>query len=139
MHYVRSIAAVAAVAILITAPRISFAAESSGRQDFIQNCAGCHGADGKGHGEQAYLIANANAKVPDLTMLSKSNGGKFPTRRVYKSIDGRNGIPSHERFDMPFWGTEFQPEGQEFTRASNSQVKKRIMRIVDYIKTIQQQ
>jgi hypothetical protein len=52
--------------------------------------------------------------------LSKTNGGVFPTDRVYKSIDGRNGIPSHERFDMPFWGTTFQREGQKFTPTSEA-------------------
>ena len=111
-------------------------AASSGRQDYVQNCASCHGVDGKGHGEALYVIPNV--KPPDLTVLSKNNGGVFPTERVYKAIDGRNGIPGHGRFDMPFWGTTFQHEGQEFTPASEAEVKSRIMSIVTYIKTIQQ-
>jgi mono/diheme cytochrome c family protein len=111
-------------------------AASTGKQDFDTNCASCHGVDGKGHGEALYVIPQV--KPPDLTVLSKNNGGVFPADRVYKSIDGRNGIPSHERFDMPFWGTTFQSEGQEFTPASEAAVRARIKKIVDYVKSIQE-
>jgi len=128
-----------ALMILVFAllPGASMAASvENGKKDFIENCAPCHGADGKGHGEALYVIPKVNP--PDLTLLSKENGGVFPSERVYNSIDGRSGIPSHERFDMPFWGTTFQREGQEFTPASEKEVKARIMDIVSYIKTIQQ-
>jgi mono/diheme cytochrome c family protein len=111
-------------------------AASTGKQDFDTNCASCHGVDGKGHGEALYVIPQV--KPPDLTVLSKNDGGVFPADRVYKSIDGRNGIPSHERFDMPFWGTTFQREGQEFTPASEAAVRARIKKIVDYVKSIQE-
>ena len=134
---VRMIAAGAVVAIAFVFPGASVAASAdAGKKDFIENCAPCHGADGKGNGRALYVIPNV--KPPDLTVLSKHNGGEFPTQRVYKSIDGRDGIPSHERFDMPFWGTTFQREGQEFTPASEAEVRARIMRIVDYVKTLQQ-
>ena len=111
------------------------AGSTTGKHDFDTNCAPCHGFEGKGHGQALYVIPQV--KPPDLTVLSKNNGGVFPTDRVYKSIDGRNGIPSHERFDMPFWGTTFQLEGQEFTPASEAAVRARIMKIVDYVKSIQ--
>jgi len=113
----------------------AFSADN-GKRDFMENCASCHGVDGKGHGEALYVIPGV--KPPDLTILSKTNKGVFPTRRVYDSIDGRGGIPQHERFDMPFWGTTFQREGEEFTPVSEAEVKARIMSIVDYIRTIQQ-
>jgi mono/diheme cytochrome c family protein len=108
----------------------------TGKQDFNNNCATCHGSDGKGHGEGLYVIPNV--KPPDLTVLSRNHGGVFPTEEVYESIDGRRGIPSHERFDMPFWGTTFQREGQEFTPASEKEVRARIMNIVNYVKAIQE-
>ncbi len=113
-----------------------FAAADSGKKDFMENCASCHGTDGKGHGEALYVIPGVNP--PDLTTLSKNNGGVFQAQRVFQSIDGRSGIPSHGRFDMPFWGTTFQREGAEFTPASEAEVKARITAIVNYIKTIQQ-
>jgi mono/diheme cytochrome c family protein len=99
---------------MYTFPTPNADAASTGKQDFDANCASCHGFDGKGHGQALYVIPQV--KPPDLTVLSKTNGGVFPTDRVYKSIDGRNGIPSHERFDMPFWGTTFQREGQNLLR-----------------------
>jgi len=117
-------------------PTRSADAASTGKQDFDTNCASCHGLDGKGHGQALYVIPQV--KPPDLTLLRKANGGVFPKDRVYKSIDGRNGIPSHERFDMPFWGTTFQREGQEFTPASEAAVRARIIKIVDYVKSLQQ-
>ena len=121
---------------MFTVPIRSADAAGTAKQDFDTNCASCHGVDGKGHGQALYVIPQV--KPPDLTLLSKANGGVFPTDRVYKSIDGRNGIPSHERFDMPFWGTTFQREGQEFTPASEAAVRARITKIVNYVKSIQQ-
>ena len=135
-HSYRAVAIAAAVFVVIGLYGTSLAAEDAGKKDFIENCAPCHGTDGKGHGAALYVIPNA--KPPDLTVLSRTNGGRFPTKRVYRSIDGRNGIPSHKRFDMPFWGTTFQPEGKEFTPASDAAVKARIMKIVAYIKRLQE-
>ncbi|HKN01387.1 MAG TPA: c-type cytochrome [Candidatus Binataceae bacterium] len=109
---------------------------TTGKQDYLDNCASCHGSDGKGHGEALYVIPGI--KPPDLTQLAKRNGEVFPTQQVYQSIDGRAGIPSHSRFDMPFWGTTFQREGEEFTPLSEAEVKARIMAIVNYIKSIQE-
>ncbi|CTQ48160.1 c-type cytochrome [Jannaschia donghaensis] len=47
---------------------------------FAQNCAACHGADGAG----------AGGIGPDLTSLSRRNGGDFPRDRVLAQIDGLN-------------------------------------------------
>lgn len=134
--YASRLLLLAAASLTIAAGASSAHAEVSGKQDYLSNCASCHGADGKGHGEALYVVPGL--QPPDLTTLSKNNGGVFPTQRVYDSIDGRAGIPSHKRFDMPFWGTTFQREGQEFTAPSEAAVKARIMKIVDYIKSIQQ-
>jgi mono/diheme cytochrome c family protein len=107
-----------------------------GKQDFEQNCASCHGKDGKGYGEALYVIPGI--KPPDLTQLTRNHGGVFPADQVYQSVDGRAGIPSHTRFDMPFWGTEFQQEGKAFTPESEAKAKERISDIVSYIKSIQE-
>ncbi len=111
-------------------------AGTTGKQDFEQNCASCHGKDGKGHGEALYVIPGI--KPPDLTELSRNQGGVFPADRVYQSIDGRSGIPSHTRFDMPFWGTSLQQEGKEFSPESEAKVKERISNVVSYIRSIQE-
>jgi mono/diheme cytochrome c family protein len=128
--------ALTVVGLALSLGTATAASVDSGKQDYMENCASCHGTDGKGHGEALYVIPGV--KPPDLTTLSKNNGGVFPTDRVYKSIDGRTGIPQHERFDMPFWGTTFQREGKEFTPVSEAEVKARIMNIVKYLKSIQQ-
>lgn len=114
----------------------SIQADPTGEQDFAQNCASCHGKDGKGHGEALYVLPGV--KPPDLTRLTESNGGAFPAERVYQSIDGRAGIPAHSRIDMPFWGTTLQQEGKEFTPESEAKVRARISNMVSYIKRIQE-
>jgi mono/diheme cytochrome c family protein len=111
-------------------------AEVSGKQDYLENCAGCHGTDGKGHGPDLYIvpgIAPAN-----LTMLAKQNGGVFPFQATEDAIDGRKGIPPHKRFDMPFWGVTMQEQGKAFTPESEAKVKARLDAVVRYIESIQQ-
>ncbi len=110
-------------------------AQTSGKQDYEHNCASCHGTDGKGHGEATYVIPGLN--IPDLTTIAKRNGGKFPDDQIAAVIDGRHTFPSHERFNMPFWGTTMQEEGKEFTPESEAKVKERISKIVEYVKSLQ--
>ncbi|MFZ1122293.1 MAG: cytochrome c [Candidatus Binataceae bacterium] len=111
-------------------------AAKTGKQDFEEDCASCHGKDGRGDGEALFVIPGI--KPPDLTKLSSNNRGVFPAEEVYQSIDGRAGIPAHSRLDMPFWGTVFQEGGKEFTPESEAKAKERISNIVSYIKSIQQ-
>src|SRR5580704_12515521 len=49
------------------------------------HCGACHGFDGKGGGSVAQAL---KVKPADLTILSKSSGGKFPTEQVRKIISG---------------------------------------------------
>jgi mono/diheme cytochrome c family protein len=48
-------------------------------------CASCHGENGKGDGPVAPAL---KATVPDLTVITKNNGGKFPVARVQRIITG---------------------------------------------------
>jgi len=109
---------------------------AAGKADFVKHCAPCHGKDGKGHGPETNLIPGI--KPADLTKISRKNGDVFPFQQVEDTIDGRKKIPSHERFDMPFWGVNFQEEGKEFSPASEAKSKARIDAIIGYIETIQQ-
>ncbi|HKV54761.1 MAG TPA: cytochrome c [Candidatus Binataceae bacterium] len=109
---------------------------TQGKADFIKHCAPCHSASGKGNGPEVKVIPGIKPK--DLTKIAVHNGGVFPYQQVEDIIDGRKVIPSHKRFDMPFWGVNFQQQGREFTSASELKAKERIDAIVGYIATIQE-
>jgi mono/diheme cytochrome c family protein len=48
---------------------------SVGEREFINSCAQCHGADGKGQG---VLASHLVGSLPDLTQLQARNGGRDP-------------------------------------------------------------
>ena len=75
-----------------------------GKLEFADNCASCHGTDGKGNGPLGELLRKS---PPDLTQLAKKNQGVLPINRLYAVIDGA-GVPSHGSRDMPVWGREYQ-------------------------------
>lgn len=53
----------------------------AGALAFQEDCAACHGPDGKG-------LRFATMRTPDLTRLSERNGGTFPRDYVMSTIDG---------------------------------------------------
>jgi hypothetical protein len=110
---------------------------TSGKQDFDNHCAPCHGLKGKGHGPEINVVPDIHPA--DLTKISLKNGGVFPRQQVEDMVDGRKTIPSHKRFDMPFWGVDFQQEGKEFTPESEARAKARIDALVAYVESIQRQ
>ena len=76
-------------------------------------------------------------EVPDLTRLSRENGGKFPVEEIHKVVDGRSQSRWHQRRrDMPYWGEVFALE--EENPASKAKVETRIAAIVDYIRGLQE-
>lgn len=109
----------------------------SGKQDFMNHCAPCHGTDGKGNGPELKVLPDIHPS--DLTSITLKNGGVFPRQKVVDMVDGRKAIPSHKRFDMPFWGVNFQQEGKEFTPESEAKAKARIDALVAYVESIQRQ
>jgi mono/diheme cytochrome c family protein len=111
---------------------------AAAKKDFVLHCADCHGVDGKGNGPAVQVIPGF--KPVDLTGLTKNHGGQFPRQDIYDIIDGRKRLPGHYDLDtdMPLWGLMFQPEGREFSNASEAKVKARISSLVDYIEGLQQ-
>ncbi len=109
---------------------------TSGKQDFDNHCAPCHGLNGKGHGPELKMLPNIHPS--NLTLITMKNGGVFPVKKIEDMVDGRKTIPSHKRFDMPFWGVNFQEPGKEFSAESEAKAKARIAALVAYIKSIQQ-
>lgn len=111
-----------------------------GKREYDNNCAVCHGVNGKGDGPLAGFL---NQRVADLTMLQKDNNGVFPFAQVYDVIDGQQIYKAHGTRDMPVWGDEYMkkaPEwvGPEGTRAEYASfVRARILALIGYISTFQ--
>ncbi len=108
-----------------------------GRRDFRNYCAACHGIGGEGDGTIGEFLT---LTVPDLTRLSKRNGGLFPREKVIETIDGRADVKVHGPRDMPVWGDWFDaeaiaPDTDRETRELI--VQERIQSIVNYIETLQ--
>jgi len=104
----------------------------SGKQMYMGYCATCHGVDGKGNGP----VAPALKKQPsDLTVLSKNNGGKFPSHRVEAVLEFGAQDAAHGSAQMPIWGTVFNA-----METSSSQQDLRALRISNldrYLEAIQ--
>ncbi len=80
----------------------------TGKAVFQSFCAGCHGVDANGNGPMSEVLT---VSPPDLTMLSATNNGVFPTFRVVRQIDGRDPLLAHGG-DMPLFGRLFEfPDG----------------------------
>ena len=90
------------LAAMVSALGVAGAAEKMdiGKMEYGESCAACHGVTGKGDGPFA---AQLKSPVPDLTVLTKNNGGVFPALRVYNVIDGRQELLAHGTREMPIW------------------------------------
>ncbi|HTS37213.1 MAG TPA: c-type cytochrome [Candidatus Solibacter sp.] len=76
-----------------------------GAKIFRYHCAACHGADGQGHGPASAALKHP---VPDLTLISRRSGAKFPYQRVREIIEGKESGPTaHGDREMPIWGPIF--------------------------------
>ena len=103
-----------------------------GRVSFRLYCASCHGTAGKGDGSVARYL---KVTPSDLTKLSLANHGRFPTDRVYATIDGRQPVPGHGASDMPVWGMSFQEAGKDADQ--EEAVRHKIRDLVTFLETIQ--
>ncbi len=73
---------------------------------FRNYCAACHGLSGRGNGPASKALKR---KVPDLTKLSRRNGGVFPAAHVRSTIMSGSAdlLPAHGSKQMPIWGPIF--------------------------------
>jgi mono/diheme cytochrome c family protein len=109
-----------------------------GQREYESNCVACHGVAGKGNGPVADVL---KVLVPDLTEMSKKNGGVFPFARVYEAIDGRQQLQAHGTCDMPVWGNAYKaaasPDYDDYPHNAESFVRSRILALIDYLHRLQ--
>ena len=108
-----------------------------GKREYDSNCIACHGKDLKGGAYVDFL----KVTPPDLTQLSKKNGGVFPLERVYAVIDGRQEVKAHGPRDMPIWGRDYQIKAGEHYVDMNYDpeafIRGRIFALIDYLNRMQ--
>lgn len=111
-------------------------ADHTGKEEYLNSCAVCHGDDATGNGPLAEIMT---VPVPDLTKISAANEGKFPMLQVIQTIDGRSGTRGHG-YPMPIWGSRMKAEmsGEMGDYGAELAVRGRILSIALYLESIQQ-
>jgi len=116
------------------------AQDELGRQEFMLNCAQCHGLDGTGAGVIARYM---NVEPPDLTIIARDNGGELPFEALYGIISGGTATGPHGTQEMPAWGDRFSVEALQLLgfRLSPEEraeyIESRILALIAHIDTIQ--
>jgi len=110
----------------------SDAGAQRGAATFKTYCAPCHGERARGDGPMAEALRFAPA---DLTTIARRNGGRFPSEKVAKIIDGREAVKGHGGTDMPIWGDAFKSH----VGYDEKRVKAVIAELVQHLATLQQQ
>ena len=103
----------------------------TGSVSFRTYCASCHGADAKGDGP---MTDSLRVRPPDLTLIARRSGGRFPADVVRRVIDGRNPVKGHGGPQMPVWGDAFRSSSDAY---SDAKVAEKIGALVEYLRSIQ--
>ena len=103
---------------------------TSGPEMYKEYCAVCHGMDGKGRGPAAEAL---RVPPPDLTILAKMNGGKYPFDHVTSAIHGDLRLPAHGSKEMPVWGVPFW----RLSQRQSSEVQLRVTNLSKYVESLQ--
>lgn len=107
-----------------------------GKREYDSNCAVCHGKAGKGDGPYVEFLKRS---PPDLTQMSRGNGGVFPMQRAYEVIEGAGS--GHGTRDMPVWGRDYSVQAAEYyvdaPYSPEAYVRSRIFALVEYLNRLQ--
>jgi len=103
----------------------------TGSVSFRTYCASCHGADAKGDGP---MTDNLRVRPPDLTLIARRSGGRFPADVVRRIVDGRTPVKGHGGPEMPVWGDAFRSSSDAY---SDAKVAEKIGALVEYLRSIQ--
>ena len=114
----------------------SVAAEEVGENEYMIACSGCHGESGKGDGPLAALL---KTETPDLTGLAARHDGEFPFEYTVFMVDRRNVIPMHGN-EMPVWGDRYiATASSERGETAEMVARGRILSLVYYLQSIQEE
>ena len=103
----------------------------SGKQEFAENCASCHGTDGKGGGPMAGKLV----KPPkDLTAIEAANGGHFPFWLVFDLVAGETQVAGHDTHQMPEFYASLK--SQDF-KPGYAPAELRLLCVIHYLESIQ--
>lgn len=126
----------AAAAVLIAAGAMAQPKVDLGKREYDNNCAVCHGRDGKGGGPYNELLKRS---APDLTTMARRNGGVFPVAKAYEVIEGA-GV-GHGTRDMPIWGSDYNVKAAEYYMDvpydREAFVRGRILSLIEYLNRLQ--
>ncbi len=136
----RNLAGLIAAVLFWVAPSLGLAQEegiiAGGKLEFGIYCTTCHGPEAEGDGPMASQL---RVQPADLTQISKKNGGKFPTWRIYRMIDGTEPLArGHGSKEMPIWGDEFRVK-HGGTSSAEVQVRGLILQLIYYLQSIQEE
>jgi CxxC motif-containing protein (DUF1111 family) len=127
----------------VLSPQVATAEEFNlGQHEYMNSCAQCHGADGRGQGPLAGFLTET---LPDLTTLQRDNDGVFPLARLYEVVDGRVDIGAHGSREMPAWGLRYDRQAPAYLGEMwmpgdrEAFVRGRILALVEYISTLQEE
>lgn len=134
-----SVFAVTALLVLLSmlAPDRALAEQVVGGEEFMAQCAACHGTSARGDGPVTeYLGINPG----DLTKLTTKSNGEFPFVKIFHIVDGRQEVGAHGTRTMPVWGKRYLMEaGDSYGSFGAEQViRGRILDIVYYLQQIQE-
>lgn len=109
---------------------------SDGKGLFMENCATCHGANGKGDGEMARAMSRPPA---DLTLIQVRHNNSFPRAKVMSIVDG------YARSDMdgpgmPEFGVLLEGDLIPFDSGDGvlTPTPRKLVALVEYIESLQQ-
>jgi mono/diheme cytochrome c family protein len=131
-RYDRAIAVLALTVLTLSSAKADFLS-MNGSELYGRFCASCHGVTGKGDGPVSKAFTT---EVPDLTLIARRQGGKFPADRIERIIDGRFTLMAHGSRDMPVWGVELartEIGSPDAERAAQLMIQ----RLLQYVQSLQ--
>ncbi len=103
---------------------------ASGEEMYLNYCASCHARSGNGDGPVA---ASLKRRPADLTLLSQSHGGVYPSQYVANVLEGKAKVTPHGTQEMPVWGPVFRG----LSSGHEGEVQLRIHNVNAYLESLQ--